>query len=1008
MNELKASIKLDASQAIKELSAFEKQTSKIINTMSGIEKHMAKLGAQSLVDKNLSKLYAQEDAILNKIRSEELEVEKTRQRSLDTLSNTDKVAKRVADEQYKQWWATELQNRDLLEQERIRQQSLNTLTATDKAVQRVSRAQYEAWWAAALTRQDWEKSHPILSRLDNRIKQMVSGNQRLNKLYNTTTGKLSSITNRVREWWTNQKMVHSATRNTNSMLDSTLSRLKSIAATYLGIMGTKAIINLSDTMTSSENKLNYTNATALGDKGYRDDGAYSAQTLQAIQNAMDKMYASAQKVRMSYSDMMTSVSKNMALADDAFQNNTDNAIRFQEIMAEAYAIGGAEAQEMRSSMYQLTQALGAGVLAGDELRSVREGAPLAYKAIEEFAQGVYDTEESLKELGSQGKITGEMVVAAIMNAGDEMDRAFAQTAQTFDQAWTQIVNTAQYAFKPVSEMLRTMLNDAIDNGLIQKVESFMVIISKSVQIIVTVIGNAINWVLENWNWLQDALIAGLLALTFVMTMSAIKGAIAFLWANRYIILLAVAIYYVMQALDMLQQGTLTTCQFIQYAFIALAVVILLITAKIMFGWLVATGVMTAGTAWMVLAIMAIVMVLLYFVFKFFEEVCGGAMWLLTALWNIASYITSFIAACALSLLAIIQNIIAFIVNLVVGCANAIVAISHNAVAGICNVAMGLVNTIQAVAQNIGIAFQNAWIWASNTFWEFIADVLSGVSKLEPVINGIAKLMGKGGIDLGGAVSAARSKKQEYRSFVSVGSAWNKGMNTIEYKNVGENWSKGWNTMNYADIGGAWSKGWNISERKDLSAAYEKGYNWGAGIKSNINEWGAGLVGSIGDKANGLTNLDEIGKKLGLDFSDFSGIANNNPNGYVPVSDLNRGTGGAGGAGKGSGFPSSKNPYYNAGNSYTPPSTDDLLKSVGNIGDDTASIADSMDLSAEDLEYLRKAAELDWKKEYTVAQITVDMTNNNNIGSDMDIETMYGKLTDKLYDELFSFSDGVFV
>ena len=757
---------------------------------------------------------------------------------------------------------------------------------------------------------------------------MVSGNQRLNKLYNTTTSKLSSITNRVRQWWTNQKMVHSATSSTNAMLDSTLSRLKAIAATYLGIMGTKAVIKLSDTMTSSENKLNYTNATALGDSGYNADGSYSAQTINATKETMDKMYASSQKVRMSYSDMMSTVSKNMALAGDAFQNNTDNAIRFQEIMAEAYAIGGASAQEMHSSMYQMIQALGSGVLQGDELRSVREGAPLAYKAIEEFAQGVYKTDESLKKLASDGKITSDIVVAAMLDAegaAKKIDEAFANTSQTFDQAWTQIVNAAQYAFKPVSEMLRTMLNDAIDNGMIQKVESFMVVISKAVQIIVTVIGNAINWFLDNWSWIQNVLIAGIATLTILMIASTLIRIGYWILENWYIILIAAAIFTVIYALMQWQQGAIGTTQLILVCF-----------GVIIAGILVLAAVFHSMTLVWIAAILAVLAI----AFMFFEEICGGAMWLGTAIWNLASYITRFIFALIYSVLTIIQNVISFIFNIVLACGK----------------------SIMAIATNIGIAFQNAWIWAKNSFWEFIADVIDGVAKLAPVINGIAKLIGKDGVDFGGLSASMRSRKSEYKSYVSVGNAWSSGVNTFDYASVSD----------------AWSKGWNTSERKDLGEAYDKGYNWGAGVKANINEWGAGLASSLGDQTDSLVNLDKIGQKLGLNFDSINGS-----------------------------FPAASDPAHNAGGSYTPPSTDDLLKSVGNIGDDTASIADSMDLSAEDLEYLRRAAELDWKKEYTVAQITVDMTNNNNIGSDNDLDGIVTRLTDKLYEELTVFADGVY-
>jgi len=104
-------------------------------------------------------------------------------------------------------------------------------------------------------------------------------------------------------------------------------------------MGAKAVMNTTDTLIGSQNKLNYVNAQSLGASGIKD-GVYSDATLDLTQQSLDKIYASAKKVRTSYTGMMANVSKTMTLAGGAFGNNIDNAIRFQEIMAEAYAVGG--------------------------------------------------------------------------------------------------------------------------------------------------------------------------------------------------------------------------------------------------------------------------------------------------------------------------------------------------------------------------------------------------------------------------------------------------------------------------------------------------------------------------------------------------------------------------------------------------------------------------------------------------------------------------------------------
>lgn len=649
------------------------------------------------------------------------------------------------------------------------------------------------------------------------------------------------------------KKVNHNFQSTSGTLGSLASKLKGIAATYLGIMGLRTVVDTSDTITSAQNKLNYVSAQQLGSDAYNSDGSYSNKTIQQTQNTMDKMYASAQKVRMSYTDMMSNVSKSITLAGDAFQNNTDNAIRFQEIMAEAYTLGGASASEMSTSMYQLIQALGAGILAGDELRSVREGAPLAYKAIEEFVQGVYNSEESLKELASQGKVTSDMVVAAIMNSGNKMDSAFAQTAQTFAQTWDQIKNSAKKAFEPVSNMLRDTLNQAIDNGLIEKVEIFFAYLSKGLQFAFTLISNFVSWVADQWSWLK--------------------------YVVCYVLLVIVALL-------------------IKVASTAIATA--LITAA---SWLAAN--------WVLLLVVAVLMLIIYW----FEEVCYGAAWLAAWIINIVFGIVNAIFAAITAVGVIVSWVITFIINLVMGCGEA----------------------IGAIAENIGIAFQNAFIWAKNTFWDFIADVLRGVSKLEPVINGIAKLLGKDGVDFGGLIDSVESKKSEYKSFRSVGDAWSSGLNTMGYADMGEMTSGALNTLEYVDAN-AWG-----------SAAG----NWGAGVKNSVT--------------------DSISAGIGV----VDGFANANDS------------------------------AYNVANAYNEPTNDELLKGVGDIADNTDSIADSMNLTQEDLEYLRKVADMEWKKEYTTASINVEMTNHNTVNGEYDLASLAIDLRDMIEEEMYAVADGVY-
>ena len=84
------------------------------------------------------------------------------------------------------------------------------------------------------------------------------------------------------------------------------------------------------------------------------------------------------------------------------------------------------------------------------------------------------------------------------------------------------------------------------------------------------------------------------------------------------------------------------------------------------------------------------------------------------------------------------------------------------------------------------------------------------------------------------------------------------------------------------------------------------------------------------------------------------------------------------------------------------------KDIGDTADNTGNIADSMELTQEDLEYLRKVADMEWKKEFTTANITVDMSNYNTINGDTDLDGIVTKLSDRLYEELDAVANGVYV
>lgn len=766
-----------------------------------------------------------------------------------------------------------------------------------------------------------ERASKNEKQVESAIKRAITSTNRLNnatqKVANTTN-KVANTTKKVNTANTqatnSARKLGSAYGTANRSASSLLSTVKRIAATYLGVQTIGTAIKTSDTITSAENRLN------------NIEGGSPELTAKSL----DKMYAAAQRSRSAYNGMLSNVSKTMALAGDSFQNNIDNAIRFQEIMAKAYTIGGASATEASTSMYQLVQALGSGILQGDELRSVREGAPIAYKKIEEFAQGVLNTEESLKDLASQGVITSDIIVAAIMDAEEEINKSFNNTQITFAQAWDNIKNMATKAFEPVLQKLNKILNSNSGQKAIEGIGKALVVLANVLGWVIDGLTVFFNWCAENWEWLKYVILGILIVIgaMFVKTAvlaiwSALQTAWAWIQAYWPLLLIVAGIVAILYIYELWRQGTITTTEAIAYCLFVIAAIFVVVAA-----------IMTAG----IYLIVALVIAAIALIIMYFAEFCG--------------YVNVGIQA--------IVNSAQWLANVFIGVFDWICAAGYNAFAGIANFAIALKNAIVAICTNIGIAFENGWIHAQNAFWSFIQNVLEGIKWLEPAINAVAKAFGKEGFSLSGVIENVSNKQKSTKDYMSVGDAWSSGMNTYQYKDLGDAWNNGFHTYD------AFESGWSTD-------AYNKGYNWGQGIEDAVNEWGSQWQNEA--SKNGI--FSDLGNVLGLNHGGLL-----NPN----------------------------DPAYGLGDAYDPSGANNdiakALEKLGDIDDNTSDIKNSMDLTDDDLEYLRKIAEMEWRNEFTTAEIKVDMTNNNTVNGERDLDGIVSYLADVLREEMTSVAYGV--
>lgn len=211
------------------------------------------------------------------------------------------------------------------------------------------------------------------------------------------------------------------------------------AAVGVGMIGT-AIADVTAKATGLSDKLALTKSRINS----INDGSQTTNEL------MDKIYASAERARGSYLDMADSVGKLNMLAKDAFSSN-DEAIVFVEQMNKQFKIGGASIQEQSAAMYQLTQAMAAGRLQGDEFRSIMENAPMLAQAI---AQEMGVSVGKLREMSSEGLITADVIKSALFNSVEQTNAKFDELPMTFEEVGNQLANSAIVAFQPVMDMMK--------------------------------------------------------------------------------------------------------------------------------------------------------------------------------------------------------------------------------------------------------------------------------------------------------------------------------------------------------------------------------------------------------------------------------------------------------------------------------------------------------------------------------------------------------------------------
>lgn len=256
--------------------------------------------------------------------------------------------------------------------------------------------------------------------------------------YRRAAQQEQQVTRNIRQSTQAEQQLNASIRGGNDALDDMVGKAKNLAATIGASVGLKKLIELSDQMTSTTARLNF----------IVDDGG-SVKALEA------KIMASAQRSRAAYLDTASAIASMGANAGAAFTSN-DELIAFMEQVNKQFVIGGASAQGQAAAMLQLTQAMAAGALRGEELNSILENAPGIARAVEQY-MGI--AEGSIKSYAEKGAVSATIVKNALLSIADETNAKFNGMAMTWGQVWTQMGNIALKVTRPLLTAINWLANN---------------------------------------------------------------------------------------------------------------------------------------------------------------------------------------------------------------------------------------------------------------------------------------------------------------------------------------------------------------------------------------------------------------------------------------------------------------------------------------------------------------------------------------------------------------------
>ena len=332
-----------------------------------------------------------------------------------------------------------------------------------------------------------------------------------NAAYNQLSSTVASTERYIRDNADAQgnlnQQIQAGVNTSNELVDT----VKRLALAYLSMQSVQKVLDVSDELAMTTARLNTMN------QAFNEINGTATET----DTIVKQIYASAQNARGSFGDMAAVVAKFGNNARDAFASQ-DEVIAFANLIQKQMTIAGASTQEASNAMLQLSQALGSGVLRGDELNSIFEQAPNLIQSIADYLDVPIG---KIREMAQDGQLTADTVKAAIFSSAEDINAKFEAMPMTWGQVWTSFQNSALMAFQPVLDKVNELANNDPFQGFVENAIGLLAQLAVYVLDFFNTLASIGAFISDNWSIIAPIVYGVIAALIAYAAISGIVAAV---------------------------------------------------------------------------------------------------------------------------------------------------------------------------------------------------------------------------------------------------------------------------------------------------------------------------------------------------------------------------------------------------------------------------------------------------------------------------------------------------